>query len=388
MLKFILLFTPIYVTFFWALLLHILPGGRNYAKRFMGKFMLTCVFIYIGHFLYFEQLTGILRWYDPIYQLASLLVYPLFYIYFRLLLLEIRFQWKKHLPYLIVPFVAFVVYSIAAYSVPGDTFVMWLYHKGLPSDAPGISFLNILFVVTRIIFILQVALTLFGNLMMIQNFRIRAIQFYSDFWEIRSIRVVILNSLMILCGFASIALSILGRFFFVSEFIGLSIASVIFSLSLFAIGLLGIQQKTINPSLSEANAMPNQTIDECTASNKQALMDKINRLFVRDRIYLNNKLTIQDVAQLVGTNRTYVSSIINQNVGVNFCTYVNNFRMEELERLLKSCPEMTNQNVAEACGFGSIDSLKRAVHNKTGLSVTAWKTKLRKGYDKEPVLDN
>ncbi len=378
MLKFILLFTPIYVSLFWMFLLHILPTTRNYAKRFMGKFMLTCVFLYTGHFFYFEQLSDILRWYDPIYQLASMLVYPLFYIYFRLLLLEIRFSWKKHLPYLIVPFLIFIVYASTAYTLPGDIFINWLYNKGIPSSTPEIKFLNGLHILIRLVFILQVILTLIGNLSMIHNFRVKAIQFYSDIWEIRSVRVVMLNILMVTCGVASIILSVLGRYFFVSEMTGLSLASLIFSFSLFIIGILGIQQKAINPSLTDAPDAPSSNfLEEYSAGNKQALMEKIQKLFVRDRIYLNNKLTIQDVAQMVGTNRTYVSSIVNQNVGVNFCSYVNNFRMEELERQILECPEQTNQNLAESCGFGSIDSLKRAVHAKTGLSVTAWKTSIK-----------
>jgi AraC-like DNA-binding protein len=99
----------------------------------------------------------------------------------------------------------------------------------------------------------------------------------------------------------------------------------------------------------------------------------MKQVFEKEHIHLESKLTIQDVALKVGTNRTYISSLINQHYGVNFCSFVNNLRVEEMERMMKENPKATNQMLAEACGFGSVDSLKRAVQSKTGLSISAWK---------------
>jgi AraC-like DNA-binding protein len=386
MLKTILLLTPIYVTLFWTLLLHLTPSSNSYPKRFLGKFMLVCVFLYIGHFIYFNRWTDVLFWYDPVYQLSSLLVYPIFYVYFRLLMLDIKFMWKKHYYYFIAPVVFFIAYIITIHSVCEEEYLNWIYNKGKPSEAIGTQVLNGIFILFRIVSITQIVLTLFGNLMMIRSFRVKAIQFYSDFWEIRSIKVVMLNIIMVMCGLASIVLSVLGRRFFISELTGLTLASIIFSTSLFIIGWLGMQQKVINPNLVEPLAPPTPPFEDCSAGNKQLLAEKINQLFIQDKIYLNANLTIQNVAQLVGTNRTYISSIINQFFGLNFCSFVNNHRLDELERILKNKPGLTNQSLAEACGFGSIDSLKRAVQMKTGLSVTAWKRKLNEKTESEDAF--
>lgn len=387
MLKTILLLTPIYVTFFWTILLHVAARNTNHAKRFLGKFMLACIFVYIGHFLYFNNVYSVIVWYEPFYQFFSLLVYPLFYIYFRLLMLEVKFEWKKHIYFLITPFILFVLYFIAAYSLPKSDFLYWIYNKDVPSENQNIQILNVLRKINCIVFVLQVVFSIIGNLSMIRNFRLKAIQFYSDYWEIRSVRVVILNILMVICSVSSIVLSVLGRKYFTNELVGLTIASVIFSISLFIIGWIGIQQKVINPTLTE-NADPESiTMDvEMLDAGKMLLAEKINKLFVCDKVYLNNKLNIQDVAQHVGTNRTYISTIINNRYGMNFCTFVNNHRLEELERLLKNRPDMTNQNLAESCGFGSVDSLKRAVNQKTGLSVTAYKRMLFKKAEKEAIF--
>lgn len=384
MLKTILLLTPIYVTFFWTILLHVAASNTNHAKRFLGKFMLACIFVYIGHFLYFNHVHTIIVWYEPFYQLFSLLVYPLFYIYFRLLMLDLRFEWKKHVYFLIVPFILFAIYLMAAYSLPKSELLYWIYNKGMQSDNQTIQLLNVLRKIICLVFVLQVVLSIIGNLTMIRNFRLKAIQFYSDYWEIRSVRVVMLNILMVICSVSSIVLSVLGRTFFSNELVGLTLASFIFSISLFIIGWIGIQQKVINPNLvenlnSEFTPMDGEMLD----AGKQVLAEKINKLFVVDKVYLNNKLNIQDVAQFVGTNRTYISTIINNRYGINFCTFVNNHRLQELDRLLTEQPEMTNQSLAESCGFGSVDSLKRAVNQKTGLSVSAYKKMLIRKTEKE-----
>lgn len=376
MIKTILLLTPVYITFFWSILLNFYSGSSPSTKRFLGKFMLACVVVYLTHFLYYSHLTKLVRLFEPIYQFASLSVYPLFYIYFRLLFVEKFFSFRKHGIYLLLPTLASLFYLFAAVSLPESVFIDWLY-KIKPTPAYStIKFLNVLSVFISVLYVGQVLLTVTANLQLINSHRKKARNYFSDLYEIRTLNVVILNVVLVVCGFTSIILSIFGRYYFFSEMMGITFASVIFSTMLFAIGWLGFRQNAVNPTFEEVQVQPNGYLEDFPVDHRQQLMEKISSLFRNERIYLNTKLTIQDVAQRVGTNRTYVSSIINQHYGVNFCTFVNNFRIEELERQLKHHPELTNQLLAESCGFGSVDSLKRAVNTKTGLSVTQWKANL------------
>lgn len=378
MIKTILLLTPVYVTLFWSILLNFHPGSSHAAKRFLGKFMLACVVIYMTHFLYYSNLLRFVHLFEPLYQLASLSVYPLFYIYFRLLFVEKYFSIRKHGVYLLAPILISLIYFIASASLPSDVFIQWLYRKGTLPDYAALKLLNLLLVLISVVYVGQVLFTVTANLRLIYSYRKKAKNYYSDFYEIRTLNVVILNVVLVVCGLSSIILSILGRGYFISEMMGITLASVIFSTMLFTIGWLGFLQKAVNPTFEEVPSQPEEQPEEFQLDHRQQLMEKISKLFINDRIHLNTKLTIQDVAQTVGTNRTYVSSIINQHYGVNFCTFVNNFRIEELEHMLKNHPELTNQLLAENCGFGSVDSLKRAVNAKTGLSVTQWKASFAK----------
>ncbi|MDR2927059.1 MAG: AraC family transcriptional regulator [Cytophagaceae bacterium] len=69
---------------------------------------------------------------------------------------------------------------------------------------------------------------------------------------------------------------------------------------------------------------------ECRRINK-AIFEEY---FRKKKPYLNHNLTIIDLAELLQTNRTYLSGYINRTYGINFCSYVNRCRLHELERLM------------------------------------------------------
>jgi len=83
-------------------------------------------------------------------------------------------------------------------------------------------------------------------------------------------------------------------------------------------------------------------------------------LFDKDLIYLDKDLTIWELASKLGTNRTYVSQIINNEHGQNFSAFVNSYRISHAENLLESNPKLSPAEIAEMSGFGCLKSWKRA----------------------------
>ncbi len=71
--------------------------------------------------------------------------------------------------------------------------------------------------------------------------------------------------------------------------------------------------------------------------------------------YLDPHLTLQDVADRCGYNRTYVSGLIKSELG-GFFTYVNRLRMAHADRLLAENPGMPVGEAIDAAGFGSSTS--------------------------------
>jgi YesN/AraC family two-component response regulator len=65
----------------------------------------------------------------------------------------------------------------------------------------------------------------------------------------------------------------------------------------------------------------------------------------------------------VGTNRTYVSSVINNEFKQNFSSFVNSYRVKHAKMLQGNNPDISKQDLAEMSGFGSQVSMKRAFDN-------------------------
>ena len=88
----------------------------------------------------------------------------------------------------------------------------------------------------------------------------------------------------------------------------------------------------------------------------QALAQKME-----EKIYLNPKLSLNDLALSIGTNRYYLSEFLN-NQGKSFYDYINEHRIAEACRILDTVQtgERINiANVAARSGFNSISSFNR-----------------------------
>lgn len=77
--------------------------------------------------------------------------------------------------------------------------------------------------------------------------------------------------------------------------------------------------------------------------------------------YLDPHLTLQDVADRCGYNRTYISGLVKSELG-GFFAYVNRLRMTHAERLLAENPGMPVREAIDASGFGSSTSYYKIKH--------------------------
>lgn len=376
MLRHLLLLSPVYVTLFWAITLNTGIRTNTAPRSFLGKFMIFAFVIYLSNLLYFIPYPHAYVWIDPFNQLASLIVFPMYHIYFRLLTVDHRFSLSKHAIYLLPSVILFVLYSIGVIFSSYNDFSALVFHSDIHHTNWSIRYLKFLHPVIRIVFVSQVILTLSSNFRLINQHSGKAVQFYSDIKDTGSANVLILNISMIITGIVSIAISTLGRVFFQNKITWLLFTSVIFTSMLYLIGWLGNRQKSLNPvgaTQPESSSAEDYSEDALTNGEESIIFQKLLHLLHNERIFLNSKLTIHDVAKMVGTNRTYISTVINHRSRQNFCQFVNGFRVDELEKTLTQQPRLSGYQLADICGFGSVDSMRRAVQAKTGLKIPEWK---------------
>lgn len=100
------------------------------------------------------------------------------------------------------------------------------------------------------------------------------------------------------------------------------------------------------------------------------LYNSLLKLVEEDKIYLNNKLTIEDVAKKLNTNRTYLSQIINEKTDTNFNNFINKYRIQEAQVCLLN-DEIKSYNIegiAQTVGFSSKSTFNGAFKKFTGLT--------------------
>jgi len=378
MIRTILLLLPIYITLFWSIALMVNGKEHSIPRRFLGKFMLFPLIIFISHLIYFAPYPDIYPYFDFVLQYASLLVFPVYYIYFRLLTVDERFSVKAHARFLMIPTIIAFVYGIGILITPGIEFRTWLFDESAYPQSSYIHFLSVMRLIIRITYLIQVVVSVLANFLLIRKYGAKAEQFYSYLQDGKYNNAVMLNRSIIVIGIAAFLFTFLGRQFLYTQNTLIYAGWSVFSAMLFIIGYMGIKQKAINPTFDLDVDIQDQTNEGKQLSDTQKkLLQKLLMEFENKKIYLNSQLNILDVVQVIGTNRTYISSIINQRYNQNFCTFVNSYRMDELERIIRKDYDVSIEMLAESCGFGSINSLKRTVFAKTGMSISEWKKQVK-----------
>ena len=147
----------------------------------------------------------------------------------------------------------------------------------------------------------------------------------------------------------------------------------IFELAL--VGLLLWRVETL-PMLEQPNQSQTQqpmaipvTID--LAQIEKSLIERC----VDTQLYLQQDLSLQQLAQAVGTNRFYLSQFFSRQ-GITYNTYINNLRINHFvnryQELAATDQPIAAQQLANESGYRSYSTFSRAFTQRMGQSVTAW----------------
>lgn len=107
------------------------------------------------------------------------------------------------------------------------------------------------------------------------------------------------------------------------------------------------------------------------------LFRTLDRIMREEKIYKDNFITKDKVAELLGTNRTYLSRIINEQAQLSFTHYVNRFRIEEAIRLLSDPENNTPLKAISAdLGFNSISTFYNLFQSTVGMTPSQYRNKV------------
>lgn len=95
--------------------------------------------------------------------------------------------------------------------------------------------------------------------------------------------------------------------------------------------------------------------------------------WVEDGGYRQLGVTLDQLAALVGSNRSYVSSFINTEFQCNFREWINSLRMDYAKEALAESSDMTIEKIATDAGFSSSAYFCRLFSRREGLTPSKWR---------------
>lgn len=102
----------------------------------------------------------------------------------------------------------------------------------------------------------------------------------------------------------------------------------------------------------------------------------LEKYIIKDKNYLNPRLTLNECAKGIKSNEKYLSNYLNKVLNINFNTYLNNLRIEEAKVLLLSpkSEKYTIEAIAKMAGFNSKSSFNSVFKKYMNMTPSEYKS--------------
>lgn len=110
-----------------------------------------------------------------------------------------------------------------------------------------------------------------------------------------------------------------------------------------------------------------------TRHSKGARLEQCINEWKEEKLYLTDQITINDIAERLGTDRRYLSRFINEHYGINFSRWISEMRIEEAKRLMEKEPDEGLEWVALQTGFSSLSYFSKVFSQVVGVSPKKWR---------------
>lgn len=117
-------------------------------------------------------------------------------------------------------------------------------------------------------------------------------------------------------------------------------------------------------SPSTSALLANERLDEIGKSIKQ---------WCEAGLYKDCDVTIYSLADKLGCKKDELTQYFNQSEHTNFRTWLSDIRFNEAIRMMRACPNYSNDTISTECGFSSHTQIYRVFKQKTGMSHSQWR---------------
>jgi AraC-like DNA-binding protein len=132
---------------------------------------------------------------------------------------------------------------------------------------------------------------------------------------------------------------------------------------------------TVEPTIISSNERTSNSRGELHQSLKEVYITTVEKLMNEDRIFLDLDLRISDLAEKASIPIHLLSQLINEHYENNFFNFVNGYRIEYAESILKSkeYSHLTISAIALEAGFNSKSTFNTLFKKKYGTTPSAYK---------------
>ena len=365
---------PMFACGFWAILIGctLYFDGRNRGYLMLLLFMVMATLLYAGHCAFLNHFYSDMPVLDSLYSFANLAVYPLFYVYIVSMTSpesQLRHTWLYFIPSAVIGIMVSAIYIMMS-PQELDSFVRIIsYNEDFGSGTGLCKMMGYTRLAAKVVFAIEVVAVLIAGSLKITAYNKSIEAYYADTEGKKLTAFQWYMYLFTACSLASIIFNFIGRSRFDSSAWMMAIPSLLFSSLLFGLGFIGFRQSfTIDHFEQEESA--DEIIPESAPAGKQEkpLIERIEEVVTKRQLYLRHNLKISDVAAELCTNRLYVSTAINEEMGISFSDYINRKRVDYAIHLMRTNPQMTIYKIADLSGFSSDKSFYRNFKNITGKS--------------------
>ncbi|REC78111.1 hypothetical protein DRF60_10650 [Chryseobacterium elymi] len=119
-----------------------------------------------------------------------------------------------------------------------------------------------------------------------------------------------------------------------------------------------------------SNSVTEKTTFSVPSDKEVEILKKLDK-FEKSEGFKNKNLSLSSMAELLGTNTAYLSTVINASKNKNFNQYINELRIDYIIYKLRNDPQYLKYKIshlAEECGFSSHNTFTIAFSNFAGVS--------------------
>lgn len=115
-----------------------------------------------------------------------------------------------------------------------------------------------------------------------------------------------------------------------------------------------------------------QANDAHASEMSKNMLEKKIKVWASTKSYQHNQFSIEELASLLGTNKYYLSRIINENFHMSFSHWISSLRIADAKEIILSTPDMKLEDIAFKVGFSSSSYFSKVFSQLEGVSPSVW----------------